>query len=302
MKDIRKTEIRVGVTVVFAVVLLLWLAGWAKNFSLTSDRIELTVKFNSVAGLEIGDGVFVSGVRKGYTEEISVKGTDVFVKLMMDEDTELKADAEFSIMMLDLMGGKKIEILPGFSDEMMDYSAIQTGEFKGDISTAMAMLSSVQNDLIEMIKGMKVSLDGMNKILADDNFAKELKSSVANLNKMVNNVDALLTSNYDQINRLLNSSAELVENGNEVLTDNKEMLKESLSGIKILVDNTNQLVTRINKITVEAEKKENNIGKILYDENILENLKSTIDQINELTNLLIDQLKGEGINVDANIF
>jgi hypothetical protein len=47
---------------------------------------------------------------------------------------------------------------------------------------------------------------------------------------------------------------------------------------------------------------QNNIGKLLYDENIIKDLKLTLKQVNELTSILIEQLKNEGVNVDANIF
>ena len=47
---------------------------------------------------------------------------------------------------------------------------------------------------------------------------------------------------------------------------------------------------------------QNNVGKLLYDEEVIKDLKQTLKQVNDLTSILIEQLKNDGINVDANIF
>ena len=112
MKDQRKTEIRVGITIVVGLLIFIWILGWAKNFSLNPSENYLNIKFNNASGLEIGDDVTVNGVRKGNVEDIKVEGQSVIVKISLDNDVNLKEDAKFGISMLDLMGGKKVEISP----------------------------------------------------------------------------------------------------------------------------------------------------------------------------------------------
>ena len=58
----------------------------------------------------------------------------------------------------------------------------------------------------------------------------------------------------------------------------------------------------MNYLTKETMNQQNNIGKLLYDENMINDIKKTLQQVNELTSILIDQLKNDGINVDANVF
>jgi len=64
MKNERKTEIRVGITVIVGLLVLLWIFGWTKNFSLSSNSYLINVRFDNVSGLEIGDQVTVNGMRK----------------------------------------------------------------------------------------------------------------------------------------------------------------------------------------------------------------------------------------------
>ena len=42
----------------------------------------------------------------------------------------------------------------------------------------------------------------------------------------------------------------------------------------------------------------NNLGRVLYDEKFMMDLKTSIEQVKELTQILIEQLKGEGLNLD----
>ena len=70
MKDQRKTEIKVGITVLLGLIIFLWVLGWAKNWTVNSQRKEIIVEFSSVAGLEVGDPVTINGVRKGYDTAI----------------------------------------------------------------------------------------------------------------------------------------------------------------------------------------------------------------------------------------
>ena len=302
MKNNRKAEIKVGITVIVAILILLWLFGWAKNYNISGSQKELLIRFDNIAGLEIGDRVTINGIRRGSVESFLNDGNTVIVKTLMDGDAELKEDAQFTILMLDLMGGKKIEIIPGTSANPIDYSQIQNGYFSGDISTAMAMLSSVQGDLVDVIKEVKVSLNNMNEIIADEEFSGNVKTSVENINKLSLQLSALIESNKKDISGLISSSKNLTESANDLITENKEQIGETIKRLNEFINNSNTLVNKIDESISEIKNKENNLGKILYDENFLKGLTETLDQVKELTKLLKTQMEGDGINVDANIF
>jgi phospholipid/cholesterol/gamma-HCH transport system substrate-binding protein len=62
MKNERKTEIKVGITVTLSLLLFIWIFGWAKNFTLSTDRKEVQIEYTQTAGLEVGDQVTINGV------------------------------------------------------------------------------------------------------------------------------------------------------------------------------------------------------------------------------------------------
>ena len=302
MKDNRKTEIRVGITVLAALFIFIWLLGWAKNFSFGSDDTILSVRFNNIAGLTTGDAVMINGVKSGYVDDVKAVENSVIVKLNLDPDADIRSDAKFSIKMLDLMGGKKVEISPGISPSKIDYSLIHSGSFAGDISSAVAMLTTVQNDLVVVIKEAKTTLSNVNKVIADDKFFDNLNKSVDNLSSMAENLSELFSKENENFARLLESSSELVDNTNTFLEDNKSNLDTAISRVNHLIENTNSLVAQMSRLFSEIESRENNLGELLYDEDFMKNMKSSLDQVNELSRILIEQLKAEGIKIDADIF
>lgn len=302
MKDQRKTEIKVGVTVFFGLLIFLWVLGWAKNWTINAHRKEIHVEFSSVAGLEVGDPVTINGVRKGYVDEITIQGNKVKTLLNLPLDVVLKEDAKFSVMMLDLMGGKKVEINPGIAGTDLDLDRLQQGVFDGDIASAMAMLGTVQNDLVDVIKEVKISLSTLNQTLTDQEFGSDLKTSVSNLTTLTENLNKLVLNNKDEINQLLKSGVELTKNANDFLKTNRDSISSTISSINSVLKVSKDLLVKVNDFMNKTEKNQNNLGKMLNDPDLMNNLNAIIQQTKELTKILIDQLKSKGVEVNAHIF
>lgn len=302
MNKERKTNLRVGIVGVLAFILMIWIFGWAKNFNLSSDSLKLHIRFDSVAGLEEGDVVSINGVRKGFVETIRIKDDGVYVIAVLDNDTKLKADASFSVVMLDLMGGKKVEIDQGTSETLLDLKDIHNGKFGGDISAAITALSSVQTDIIDIVKEVKTSLSAINRIISDSSIAEKLSVSLSKLNSALDETRNLIRNNKDDLNTLLTSTTSMTENVNKFLTKNDEVINENLKNLDILMKNTNQITDKIKTMIEEIQGKRNNLGKIIYDDEMLTKLQTTLDNFNELAKQINSQLKGDGIKVDADIF
>jgi phospholipid/cholesterol/gamma-HCH transport system substrate-binding protein len=301
MKDQRKTEIKVGITVIAGTLIFIWILGWAKNFSFTSNEKIVTVEFHNVSGLEVGDYVMVNGVREGNVEDMSVKGDDVFVKLSIDKSANLKKDATFDVSMLDLMGGKKVDVNPGSSPEELDYNKVQTGTFYADIPTVMSMVGSLQKDLIPTLHELRISISSLNNYLTDQKLNSDIKTSISNLNLLSQKLNSMIDENRQSIKELASNSAKLSEETQKFVEENKTDIAASVKEMLDVLTKTDSLLTTVNGFTTEVKEKRNNIGKIVYDEDMYKNLKESVQQVNDLTKLLIQQLKSEGIKVDAKI-
>lgn len=301
MKDQRRTELKVGIVVVVAIILFIWILTWTKNFSLPATEKSILVSFKNVSGLEVGDEVTISGVKKGFVDNFKIEGDNVIVKLSLENDTPIKEDAVFRITMLDLMGGKKVEIYPGISSRTIDYSKVQTGSFTADIATVMVMVGDVQDDINSSIKDMKITLTALNNYLTDKQLNQNIKSSVENLSEASRKLNSMMDENRENLKKLIGNSAELSEEAKILLNKNKDEIANTFKEMKILLEKTNSLVTKANDFADEIKNKKNNVGKLLYDDELYSSLTKSITQLNELTNLILEQLKGDGFKVDANV-
>jgi phospholipid/cholesterol/gamma-HCH transport system substrate-binding protein len=301
MNSEKKTEIRVGITIFAALILLALVYGWAKNFSLTSDDKLLQITFPTVAGLEIGDMVSVNGVRKGLVESITTDDNYALVHAKFNEDVNLREDATFSIMMLDLMGGKKIEIKSGNSSKSLDYAKKQKGNFSGDISTAMATLNSVESDLVEVIGELKTSLQSANSIFGNTEFTNNITAALTQIRMLSENINKMVLNNTEVFEQTLVNAKELTEKTNTILDQNSNQITSILGNLDSTLSSSNELISKLAILTDEVVNSENNLGEILYDENLLNDLRSSLKQINELTRTINDQLKSGGLEVKADV-
>ncbi len=301
MNSEKKTEIKVGVTVFFALVILALIFAWAKNYSFNSNSTKLLVKFNTVAGLEVGDMVTVNGVKKGLVNSIRSDDNSALVEVLFNDNPNLKEDATFSIMMLDLMGGKKIEIKSGLSLNNLDFQKTQLGTFSGDISTAMATLNSVESDLIDVVKELKTSLEFVNSNFLQEEFNNNIKSSIANLSSLTGSLNELVLSNKENISNSIENTNLLLSKSNNLLDANSDNITSFFNNVNKTILNADSLINNIELLTSQTLNQQNNLGKILYDDVLLNDLKETLKLINELTKTLNKQLNEDGLNVKADV-
>ena len=223
MKNQRRTEIRVGITVLVGIIVFLWILGWAKNFSITPTDNTVNVQFTNTAGLEVGDPVTVNGVRKGFVEDIKIKGEKVIVTMKISKDVALKEDANFGISMLDLMGGKKVEVNPGISKNLLDYKQVQSGTFYADIPYVMSMVGSFQKDITSTISDLKTTLNSLNNYLGDRKLNNDIKSSMSNLNEVTKKLNILIDENRNNLKQLTANTVELTEDAKDFLNQSHDM-------------------------------------------------------------------------------
>ena len=302
MKDQRKTEIKVGITVVFGILIFIWILGWAKNFQLATSEIELKVLFSNVSGLQIGNDVTINGIKKGFVKDYYINQNSVIVIVSLDNSVDLREDAVFKIEMTDLMGSKKIEIYPGQSNEALDLTATHTGVFQSDLTGLMTSLGSMETDFKIIIDDVKKSLTSVNTYLMDDKIKADLKSTLSNMNEISVKLNTMISQNQNDFREIVTNTKDITAETKEFLQTNRDNLNSSILELNSVLKKSDSLFTKINFLADETISGNNNVGKILYDDSLMINLSQTMQQVNELTKIILYQLQNDGFKVDADIF
>ena len=87
----------------------------------TSTGYVIEAEFGNVAGLSVGDDVILSGIKIGSVAAQNLD-TDTYtarVTLSIEEGIALPDDSSARITASSLLGGNYLEIMPGFSDDML---------------------------------------------------------------------------------------------------------------------------------------------------------------------------------------
>lgn len=301
MKESRRTNVKVGITVIFALAIFIWILGWAKRVTVAGDYYTLNMRFNSVSGLEIGDHITVNGVKKGKVTDIKIVNDNVIVVGEIPKDIVLKSDATARVEMMDLMGGKKIEITPGSSSEFFDLGQELRGRLATDIPGALQMIGNVESELKTIIIDMKFLLEKLSKNLSDEEMIANLRLAVINSKNIAEKLDKLLTENRDEFNQLSKNTVELTSKMNKFLDENTSTISSTFNETHELVIKLNDVTLKLDKFLSETENQSNILGKLIYDEKTYENLVNSLNKLNEITTILLEQMKSSGIKVDTKI-
>ncbi|MCA0388429.1 MAG: MlaD family protein [Bacteroidetes bacterium] len=308
MNQQHKTELKVGLTVILGLLVLIWVIGWAKNLSVVDKDKKVKVLFGNVSGLEIGDNVTVNGVRKGFVETIVVQDSSVIVGLSLDNDVELPEGSKFYVTMLDLMGGKKVEIKPGSKKTPLDMTLLQKGEFQFDIPEVMSLVGNMSGDIPKIMTKIDTSLSAINAYLKDDDIKRDIKTGLKNFVALAVEFRSVLQEQRGQIDVLVKNGIKLSQNADSLtmtasgfIKENKDSIASSIKNLNNLLAQSDKLVSKLNSIIDETTSQKNNLGKLLYDEKGYDELKATLKDAKELLQLVKKQLKNEGLNVNAKI-
>ncbi|MEJ2506469.1 MAG: MlaD family protein [Ignavibacteriaceae bacterium] len=298
----RKTQIKVGITTVISLAVFIWIMAWAKNFLVTSNDIKIAVYFDNVSGLEIDDDVTVRGLRMGFVKDITLDQNILLVTLSVDNRIDLRRDAEFWLVTVDLMGDKKIEIYPGRLKDKLDLSKIHTGHFQPDLSAMMETVAAMKDDIFTIVDDIKISLKAINGYLTDENVKDDFKSTLKNMHTLTAKLDAMLTENRDNIAQITENTAAISKDAKEFFDQNKENLNNSIANLNSVLAKSDSLMDQFNYFASETKQGKNNLGKFLYDDSLMVSITESLTRLKEISKLILNQLNNDGIKVDASIW
>ncbi len=160
----------------------------------------------------------------------------------------------------------------------------------------------MMSDVETIVDDLKITFSTVNNYLSDDEMMIDLKSTLKNLKNLTEKFNALITDNSDNITRITENIAAISEESRTFFDENRESLDSSIKKFNIILSKSDSLVSRFNFLAAETMEGNNNLGRILYDDSLMINMQETLKILNELSKLVLYQIKTDGFKVDANIW
>ncbi len=280
-------ELKTGIIAVIIIALFIWGFNFLKNQSLYDKSNTFYAEYNNVQGLSTASPVTINGLSVGKISKISFhpskKGVMV-VSIQLPNNIQFSKNSAAEIYSPDFISGKSLKINLTYDDA----GFAQNGDtLRGaSESSIMGMINDQLGPLQYKVESFVTEADSvmvnLNKVLNEDN-KKNIKEGLQNLNSTLahfNGVSAklntILSENDQKIDSLLHSANTTMHNFAEI-SDSLQKADLGASAMKL-----KNALESLSAMLGGLEKGEGNLGKLLKEEGLYENLENATKELEEL--------------------
>ena len=304
-KQLKWSQLKVGLTVIFAAVLLGVLIILMSGGGLFTSKIILISYFPDAGGLTTGAPVRLSGVDIGNVKEIRIvpdhppeRPVQVTMKVNTKYKFFLHKDSWTLLSTAGVLGATYINIDSSAAKkpEVEDGDVLPSREQPGYDEVIRSANSSLQNmDVLlkrmdRIIAFVESGQGSIGKLIYDNALYNRVNATVAEFQSLVNDISqgngsiGKLIENDDLYNKAnasvdkINQLIDQVNAGNGTIG---KFLKDPS-----LYDNANQTVANIKQLTDDVNAGKGAIGKLAKDQAFAAKLQNTMDRLSNLADKL----------------
>ena len=305
-------EAKVGFITFVGLILLGALILFTKGLNFGDKSKELIIEFDNSAGITPGSPVVMQGVDCGIVNSVWNEDGKVKINVSIKENCEIYEDATAVISMLEITGGKKIEIDPGKSKIKFDYSKTLPGICVSDISSMLTEVTKLGSALKPIIYGLDSTIINLNSILNNKELVANLEKIVTNTESMTEDLSSILTNNKAKINSIIDKSNLFINNLDKAVVENKPEVEQIIHELNIATNSLNSLLVKVDTTVDAANKlidnsnviisdiKGNNggtVSKLIYDKQFTAQIEKMVVKLDSL----LDQIQKYGVNVNTRL-
>lgn len=310
MSTQRSTEIRVGVVSVLAFILLIVGIMFGRGCSVGARHI-LSFRFPSSGSIDVSAPVTVNGVRRGSV--LSVQNSDgaVLVTATLEDISDLRTDASAVITMLEITGGKKIEMNPGKAAQSLDPAKVIPGRSEADISELLSVVGELGESAGQVLRRVDTLTGTLNAALADGKIVENARQSVEKLNTLLGSANELVTRNQAtlqqtiddvhalvvQLRTTVDHNAPLVDSIITQLNATLAKADKTVSSVDRAVANADVLISDVSGLVKDIKTGGGFAGKLIYDVQFSNRLDSTLTRLQGF----LYKIDEHGINVNLRL-
>jgi phospholipid/cholesterol/gamma-HCH transport system substrate-binding protein len=290
-----QTETIVGLFIFGTVVLLLGVVLFmGKRQNILEKRYELYGVFNTVAGLETGAEVLLSGINVGHVKDITF-GPDNRVKVVMSiaetQRERIRQDSMASIRTRGLMGDRYVAITTGSLKEpfIPDQGTIRTSD-PSDVVTFLEETRPMLRDLEGLVKNMSMLTDQLTVSNGSvKTMLENLDAITADIRRGKGTAGALLKEDglYRDARKLLQTTQETMENIKTVSKDARvasKSLPDLMAGAGASLQKLGDAIDGVSDAMVDISRLINDIQEVVAEAKpMATNLRSSSEQIKAFT-------------------
>jgi phospholipid/cholesterol/gamma-HCH transport system substrate-binding protein len=322
-----KKEIIIGIVSVVAIFSLAVGFFFLKGLNLFKDHRIFYVKYANVQGLTESSAVNVNGFKIGQIGKISYQLNEpdsILVQLIIDNNKIFIPEDTQAELRSDILGTRSIELLLGQSTVVASEKSFLTGltqkDLQDQVNEQLLPLKNKTEELIGNIDEVIMTVNDMftnNKTKFDQSFSS-MQTTIKILENTTRNVDSIVYENrvaFRNIMSKVESITTNLKNSNEQISrtiDNIAKITDSLAAADFLntIENAKNVLGETNQVLAAINNKEGSLGKLIYNDSLINNVNKMVDQAQRLIENIKDHpnrylqfsvfgSKSKGVKLDA---
>ena len=284
-------ELKVGLLITFAVVILIWASFTGGGTSIFEAKIEYRAYFANVNGLVSGAPVWIAGVEVGNVSHVkfvnldSARQIEIGIRVKKSVSKMVTTDAQVRLGTIGLLGDKYIEIVPGTLTlpELYEGSYIKsapTGDLNAVLEQSEGAITQTRNlmaNLSDITGKIKRGEGTTGRLFTDDALYTELTGLIASMTVLIDK----LQGNQERITVALADISENLD-GITAKVDNNTGTIGRLVNDPALYDNLHTSTGRIDSILAKINTGQGTAGAIVNDDELYQEVKNLIVRIENL--------------------
>lgn len=306
----RSTEVKVGIVSILAIGLLIAGIMLGKGLGV-GVSYTLAFRFPSSGGIDIGAPVAVNGVRRGTVTSIENSEGGVVLKATVSGIDDLRSDAHAVISMLEITGGKKVDIYPGTTAQKLDPAQIIPGRTAADIGELLAVVDKLGASADHVLLRVDTLVGTINGALADGRIVSDVRESMEKLNRLLGSADKLIADNRVALNKTVDDVQAIASQLRHMVDKHSPTVDTLLAKLDVALTDASTTLGSIDKVASNADGLIDEVdglvrdiktngslaNKLLYDEKFSTRLDSTVQRLEQF----LYRIDEHGVNVNLRI-
>ena len=269
-------EVKIGLAFVCALAFLIWGINFLKGVNLFTPSNHYYLKYESVDGLVVSNGVFIKGYKVGQVRDIKydfTKKESFTVDILMNQDIKLPKGTIAYLFDESMLGGKGINLV--FTEETNYHTSGDT--LITDIDKGlMASLANIVPSIQSTINHADSLIISANTLINSTQIQKSLnnfESITTELHKTSRGLNKIIDEQFPSV----------INNVNAICSDLKIVTGElSTIQYKDIIQSLDSTLTNIEEFTTQLNSPDGTFGLLLNDKSLYKTLDNTLNSANSL--------------------
>lgn len=280
-------ELKVGLLALSAIAAVIFMSlKITSNQSGFGEHITYRTIMNDAAGIFPKTPITVAGINAGRIKKIELSGSQALITFEIKKDLPLTKNSFLRIKTVGFLGDKYLDIYMG--DPRGE--VLKGNEFVPN--RAGGGLDELTKDASEILGDVKAVMKSIKETVSPEGQETPLKAIVRDIQEIADNTKAitgslrtLVAGNEGKIQKVIDNLERISNNIEyETNSDNPDALLTDVKKIGPILDDAKKAMSDVSSIIADVKKGKGTVGKLLRDEEIVDQVSETLAGVNRIVN------------------